>query len=459
MVVWLAGWVKPCSRMHLCHYEEWQKGQPLKILLVGYNGARNTGADARVVALTRQLEQAFGTTQAQLTLMTLSKDNVRGYFPEAVRLWRFTTVFVFSLLRACSRHHVAILCEGSTLTPTFADALCMFFCEAAGIMRRQGKPCIAYGSEIGHLDGWLARLSSDLCRDTYFIVRTEASLHNLNALGLSGHVGTDTAWTFQDEKGAAWARQHLIDSGWDGKQPLMGVEPLNPFCWPVRPSLWRWLRSIITRDFSQQYDKLYYFTDSQERRQQFQHYLAAMAAATDRYCREHHAFAIVLGMEQLDAEACKLLAQQLESPHVVCTSKTCDVFQMTGLIRQLNILLTSRYHASVLSMERTIPVVAVSIDARLEGVMGEVQLAEHYLHHVTDTDLEHRILASLRMAGEHEEEIRETIRRHLTIYKNMTVEMSQFFIAWLRYTQCGPPRGHAASDKRRGSNASLAVAA
>ena len=122
-----------------------------------------------------------------------------------------------------------------------------------------------------------------------FIVRTETSLHNLNALGLSGHVGTDIAWTFQDEKGAAWARQHLIDSGWDGKQPLMGVAPLNPFCWPVRPSLWRWLRSIITRDFSQQYDKLYYFTDSQERRQQLQHYLAAMAAVTDRYCREHHA--------------------------------------------------------------------------------------------------------------------------------------------------------------------------
>ena len=80
--------------------------------------------------------------------------------------------------------------------PTFAEALCVFYCEAAGIMRQQGKPCVAYGSEVGRLDGWLAQLSRDLCRDVFFIVRTEESLQNLRALGLHGRLGTDTAWTF-----------------------------------------------------------------------------------------------------------------------------------------------------------------------------------------------------------------------------------------------------------------------
>ena len=131
--------------MHLCRYEDWQQGQPVKLLLVGYNGARNTGADARVVALTQQLEQTLGADRSELTVMTLDVENVKGYFSERVRLFHFTTAFVFPLPKACSRHHAAILCEGSTLTPTFAEALCVFFCEAAGIMRRQGKPCIAYG--------------------------------------------------------------------------------------------------------------------------------------------------------------------------------------------------------------------------------------------------------------------------------------------------------------------------
>lgn len=432
LVVWFSSFAKPLSRIGLWRFEEYTPGQPLKILLVGYNGARNTGADARVVALTQQLEQTLGADKAELTVMTLDTENVDGYFTGAVRLLHFSSVFIISLLRACSSHHAAILCEGSTLTPTFAEALCVFFCEAAGIMRKQEKPCIAYGSEVGKLNGWLAKLSSDLCRDTYFMVRTEESLHNLQQLGLKGHVGTDTAWTFQSSEGEAWAMQQLKAAGWDGKQPLMGVAPLNPFCWPVRPSLWRWLKALITRDFSQQYDKIYFFSDSSTRRQQFERYLQAMAAATNHYSSEHQAFVVILGMEKLDASVCELLEQRVEAPHAMFTSKTCDVFKMTGLLRQLNILLTSRYHASVLSMERAIPIVAVSIDARLNGIMNEVGLAKHYLHKATDDHLEERIVASLQMAGEHEKEIGDKIRQHITIYKNKTEAMSQYFVKWLK---------------------------
>ena len=94
-MVWIARWAKPLARLHLCCYEEWQKGQPLKILLVGYNGARNTGADARVVALTQQLEQVLETEKAELTVMTLDANNVKGYFSETVHLLHFTTMFIF----------------------------------------------------------------------------------------------------------------------------------------------------------------------------------------------------------------------------------------------------------------------------------------------------------------------------------------------------------------------------
>lgn len=432
MVVWLSGWMKPLARLGLVRYSAYTEGQPLKILLVGYNGARNTGADARVVALVQQLEQALGAQQHQLTVMTLNLDNVAGYFGKHVQLLHFSTMFVVKLMRACSQHHVAILCEGSTLTPTFADALCVFFCEAAGVMRRQGKPCIAYGSEVGKLNGWLARLSSDLCSDTYFMVRTEESLRNLQALGLQGHVGTDTAWTFSDTDGEVWARQRLIDAGWDGRQPLMGVAPLNPFCWPVRPSITRWIKAQLTRNFTLLYDKFYFFSDSTERRQQYENYLQAMAAATNRYSREQGAFVVILGMEQLDARACEHLELRIEAPHAVFTSRTCDVFLMTGLLRQLSILLTSRYHASVLSMEKGCPIVAVSIDARLNGVMREVELADGYLYQATDKDLENRITSSLLMAQANEQAIRALIQRHLQAYKQKTLAMSQFFTSWLK---------------------------
>lgn len=52
LMVWLSALMKPLARWGVCRYDEWTPGARLKILLVGYNGARNTGADARVVALT-----------------------------------------------------------------------------------------------------------------------------------------------------------------------------------------------------------------------------------------------------------------------------------------------------------------------------------------------------------------------------------------------------------------------
>ena len=440
MVVWFSRFVKPLSRLGLYQYDEWRPGKELKVLMVGYNGARNTGADARVVALVRQLLQRIGhegltigdeQVSVSLTVMTLDEGKVSGYFPSEVHLLRFTTLFFFSLLRAASRSHVAVLCEGSTLTRTFADALCVFYCEAAGIMRRQHKPCISYGSEVGHLDGWLARLSSDLCRDTYFIARTEESLRNLKALRLEGHVGTDTAWTIQTDDGEEWAQQQLRHDGWDGHKPLIGVAVLNPFCWPVCPSLWRWLKASLTGNHSQQYDKMYFFSDSAERQQLFSHYIQQIAAAVNRYQRERDAFVVILGMEQLDTEPCRQLSELIDGPHALYTSKTCDVFQMTGVLRQLQVLVTSRYHAAVLSMERAIPIVAISMDARLGGVISETELSDDFLFTADDRQLDEHITHALHLADSRRQQIAETISRHLADYKAKTDDMCTFFTSWL----------------------------
>ena len=430
--MWLAGFVKPLSRLGLCRYDEWSKGKKLRVLLVGYNGARNTGADARVVELVRQLDETLGEDDIELTVMTLDKQNVSGYFPAHVRLWPFSTIFFCSLLQACSTHHVAVLCEGSTLTPTFAEALSVFYCEAAGVMRRQGKPAIAYGSEVGQLSGWLAKLSRDLCRDTYFIVRTEMSLRNLKTLGLKGHVGTDTAWPFETKEGEEWARQQLRADGWDGLKPLLGVAVINPFWWPVRPSLSRWISALLTGHRSRQYDKMYFFSDSDERKAKFHRYLSEMAGAVNRYQQEHDAFVVILGMEKLDEEECLLFEQLVDGPCCVYHSKDHHVFQMTGLLRQLSTLLTSRYHAAVLSMKRAIPLVAVSMDGRLDGVIGETELVDHYLHRVDDANLGERITASFQRIDSHAQEIRETIKKYQTVNEQKVNEMSQFFASWLR---------------------------
>ena len=143
MLVALARFTKLLSRVGIGQYDEWKPGCKLKILLVGYNGARNTGADVRVAAIARQLKQIFDSDKIEITVMALDTENLKGYFDPDVNLYKFTTAFPLPLYRACSVNHMVIIAEGSALKSTFADALTLFFCEASGIMRSQKKPCIA----------------------------------------------------------------------------------------------------------------------------------------------------------------------------------------------------------------------------------------------------------------------------------------------------------------------------
>lgn len=423
-IVRLMVWISVIS------YDRYRPGEKLKLLLVGYNGARNTGADARVVALVQQLSEEFGN-QIEITVMTLNSDNIKGYFPENVRILPFPTFFCWSLLRAASTHHAALLCEGSTLTHTFADALSMFFCQAAGIMKKQGKPCIAYGSDVTTLHHRLARLSKQMCSDVQFIARSQSALQVLHDMGLRCHLGTDTAWTFTIPQERNCGQQIITNQGWDGKKPLLGVAVINPYCWPVRPSLWKWLKASVTGQRSLQYDKMYFFSDSKARRENYRRYLTQMAEVVNAYQQEHDAFVVIIGMEKLDEQACRDLRSMISGQTALVSSREADVFLMTSVLHQLDTLVTSRYHAAVLSMLKAMPVVAVSMDNRLDGLFRDIGFAEKYLHHVNDKHLAQHAIQSLKDAEANRESIIDAIHQHTSASRKMLKDMSLFLKQWL----------------------------
>ena len=66
----------------------------------------------------------------------------------------------------------------------------------------------------------------------------------------------------------------LREHGWNGRKPLLGIAVINPFIWPVRASLRKWIQSGLTGKHEGRYDKWYYYSDSPERRIDY-----------DRHCR------------------------------------------------------------------------------------------------------------------------------------------------------------------------------
>ena len=430
-IVILSNLPRPLSRLGIGNYDEWNAGKTFRILLAGYNGARNTGSDVRVAAIARQFNELYGREHVQISVLTLDTDTLEGYFDSNVTLLPFSSLFPFDVFRACCSHHAAVLCEGSTLKSTFANALTLFLCETAGILSAQGKPCIAYGSEVGEMEPFLERTAARLCRNTYFITRTEESFDRLKKLGLRGHTGTDAAWLYDGAIPPDQADRLLRAQGWDGKKPLLGIAVINPFCWPVRLSLWKWLKGSVTGRLSGQYDKWYFFSNSPARRGAFHRYIAEIAAGVNSFMESRDSFPVLIGMERLDALAVSALAHRLDRPCAVFLSGEYFAGIITGVLRRLSALVTSRYHAAVLSMGTGCPIVAVSMDERLDGIMREVSLDGEYLFHVTDRNLGAEIAAALLNGHSQRERIQRHIRRQAVLYRVKQEDMGQFMERYL----------------------------
>lgn len=402
IIVGLAGFARVLPGIGFSQYEP---GQRLKVLLAGYNGARNTGSDVRVAALVDQIVAALGAANVEVSVMSLDVASTAPYFEGKARQVGFDTLFFLPLLKACSQNHVVVLCEGSTFKGKFADALTLYSCEAAGVARAQGKPCIAYGGEVGQMAPYLERTVRDLCWDTLFMARSEGSYRAARALGLRATRGTDTAWGFNSSKGRAEALRLLREGGWDGSRPLLGIAPINPYWWPVRSSLARWAAQALGSRRHINYQHWYFFSWSDERARQYERYLDGMASSACAFARERGFQPVILGMERLDEDACRQLAKRLGGNVPVMLSKDLDGYVIGEVLRACSVLLTSRYHAQVLATGSDVPAVAVSMDERLDNLADELGMPPELLLHVDDEDLAERALHALAFAWDNRDAI------------------------------------------------------
>jgi polysaccharide pyruvyl transferase WcaK-like protein len=408
-------------------FDTWQEGERLKILLIGYNGRRNTGADLRVAAMVEQFYHLLGRDAVEIGVLTLDAASIRGYFPPSVKLEVFDPMDLLPLLKIGSAYHMGVLSEGSCLKSKFANVLTLLFIGFAGAMKRQGKPCLAYGSEAGRMDPLIYRTAQHLCDETLFIARSRPSLQIIDAMGLEGVVGTDTAWIVRPAP-ASWARRELVRrAGWDEERPLLGVAVINPFWWPVKADLVKYLLGGRKKAPLTHYAGWYFLQDSDERRALFHRYLSNIAEAVNAWTERHHAHVVLFGMEALDEDACVRLQRRLSTPAPIFSAVHYDGYQLTALLRELSLLITSRYHARVLAMPAGVPSIAVSMDERLRNLLAEAGHLKDYYVEAGDPQLSPRLLAALETLWANREEVREEMLAAIPHYLHMVADMGRVF--------------------------------
>jgi len=389
--------------------ERWEPGKPLKLLLAGYVGTRNTGADVRVEEMIRQFRAILGDDNLELSLMSSDKSLSAGYF-RTVRQVTLPQVFPRFLFEECPKHHGVVACEGSMFKSKFANALTTMMAGALGMAAVENKVSVGYGAEAGHMDDSTRRFVGKHCKHSLVICRNKPSRGVLGELGIRTTSGTDTAWTFEPapaERGAALLRE----KGWDGKQKVMVVCPINPFWWPVKPDLFKSLAKRFGGQYRREHYKSIYFHNlSQESEDKYDRYLDGLAGAMTAFQKESSVFPILVGMEKLDRESCERLAERLPEQPPLFVSDQYDMYDLVSVLRNCGLMISSRFHAIVTSMPGLVPSGGVTMDERIRNLMNDRNHPDLFLE-VDDDDLAERLLIMMRRLDKDGEAIANDIAR------------------------------------------------
>ena len=404
----------------------WKPGEKLKLLLAGYNGTRNTGSDVRVEEILRQVRRILGPENLELSVMTQDFDLTRGYFGDA-RQVHLPDLFPPFLHSAVRTNDGVVACEGSMFKSKFANALTTMIIGALGIATAQNKLSIGYGAEAGDMDPVLRKMCARYCRDSLVITRNVESQDVLGKLGVPTELGTDTAWTFEP-LGPEHGRKALRDSGWDGTAPVLAVCPINPFWWPVKPSLGKWLAHSASGAYQQSHYRTMYFHRSGSRvTRAYERYLSAVASGVDQYRRARAVFPVLVAMEMLDLDACQRVAEKLGGVPIFGSDRM-NMYELVSILRASDRIISSRYHAIVTSMPAGTPSAGVTMDERIRNLMRD-RGHEHLLMRVDEPELGDRVAASLHTLDRQAEEIREamgrTVARNIQLMARMGVYFEQ----------------------------------
>src|SRR5712692_7626074 len=369
--------------------DSWRKGEKLKLLFAGYNGTRNTGSDVRVEEMLRQVRHVLGAQNVELTVMTQSLDRTRGYF-DATGQVHLPDIFPPFLFREVRKHHGVVACEGSMFKSKFANALTTMMIGSLGIAAAERKLSVGYGAEAGEMDPLLARMCARYCTRSLVITRNRESQAVLGELGVLTELGTDTAWTFEP-LGPEYGRKALVDAGWDGRTPVLALCPINPFWWPVKASVAKFLARKLAGAYSEShYRSVYFHASGPKVDAAYRCYLDAFAGAVKAFRSRHTVFPIVVAMERLDLRACQAMAERLGGTPVF-TSDQHDMYQLVSILRCGHLIVSSRYHGILTTMPALVPSAGVTMDERIRNLMHERGHA-HLLLNVDEPDLEDKLV-------------------------------------------------------------------
>ncbi|MFM0646987.1 polysaccharide pyruvyl transferase family protein [Paraburkholderia bryophila] len=334
-----------------------------RVLLLGYTGAGNTGADLRTIETIAQLRRVLAPRVPQITLFALGDCFDHPLLADTPRLTPALPYLPDALDAAVREADLVLNVEGSTYTSKFSDSLAGVLIGGLALAHAHGRPAIAYGVDSGTMSAALTRFVERNADGGEIICRNDAARQQLASLGVLAQAGADTAWTYRARPEASAASPAAR---------RVALCPNNPFWWPVRADAAR-ARELDARGETSplRYGPLHFHSWDAARAEAYHAYLDRFAQIAIGL-REQGYTPVLVGMEQLDHSACVDLAARLPFEIELVTRGPRTLDEVAAAVAHAACVVTTRYHAAVLAISHGVPVFGLSMDTRIERLLGEV---------------------------------------------------------------------------------------
>jgi polysaccharide pyruvyl transferase WcaK-like protein len=352
------------------------------VLLMGYNGANNTGSEARLLAIVQEVRKVLGD-DIRITIPTICGEKLRRYIKEEenLKIEDYPTVYFLALRRLVRRHDLILLTEGSCYMDTWSSCLLWAWLWVTLCAARYGNIVVAYAVDSGNLSDFNKRLVRHIASKTDLIItRTEAAAERLRDYRVKAPItaSADSAFGFIPDPGD---RAFLADNWPETKDGVVGIAAVDFYLWPV-----------VFRPFGKRkncYRWPYYYSDSRKRREGRKKLAMDYARFADHMIEQHGKPVALICMEELDEPLAKQIKSSMRHAERVriFSSGEYNASQMTSILRSLELLVTSRYHAGVLSLDSSVPQTAIGHDQRLRDLYRDLEIYDDYFLEYTDPQL------------------------------------------------------------------------
>jgi polysaccharide pyruvyl transferase WcaK-like protein len=288
-----------------------------------------------------------------------------------------------------------------------------------------GKKVVVYAVDCGELKPFSRKFLRWVGNKLDLIIaRTEDSKERLIRFGVKKpvYVTTDTVFQYQPP-GREFALGLLEKLDIDPEKPVIGLAVKEFFWFPIKPRLWG-----PKEDF---YHYPLYHTWTEDGRRKGKMFKQDFTRYADYIIEKLDANVLLIAMERMDLPPSQDIHKLLKHSGRarVISSNDYDMRDISALLSTLKFLATTRYHACVMSVPSSIPLIAVSSDIRLQGVFREIGIMDYYIDVSTETLCDDLVRATEKLL-DNEAACRNKIAGAYTKYLQLDSENRRILKSW-----------------------------